>query len=170
MSRFWRNFWSETGRNTGKWISNKTFGDSGWATPRRHILDGELRGSKRSKNRKSSPQNSNQEYENYSNSDDDYDLTEKLNSIDFGDSIDEICDALDKIFPLLEEAGYVDDGAVKDKIQSGIFRLKRKGANIEADFYRKRLGKKNLTKTLILSFCIFIVLFGALATHLGWLD
>jgi hypothetical protein len=40
MSRnnFWRNFWGETGRNSGKWVSNKVFGDAGWATPRRHIF------------------------------------------------------------------------------------------------------------------------------------
>jgi hypothetical protein len=40
MSRnnFWRNFWGETGRNSGKWASNKVFGDKGWATPRRHIF------------------------------------------------------------------------------------------------------------------------------------
>jgi len=37
---FWRNFWGETGRNTGKWASNKIFGVTGWATPRRIIFDG----------------------------------------------------------------------------------------------------------------------------------
>lgn len=38
-SRFWGNFWGETGRNSGKWVSNKVFGNSGWATPKRHIFN-----------------------------------------------------------------------------------------------------------------------------------
>ncbi|MFY7970948.1 MAG: hypothetical protein ACOVOO_03335 [Flavobacteriales bacterium] len=38
-SSFWRSFWSETGRNTGKWISNGVFGIKGWATPKRIITD-----------------------------------------------------------------------------------------------------------------------------------
>jgi hypothetical protein len=37
---FFRSFWRETGKNTGKWASNKIFGNTGWATPRRHIIDG----------------------------------------------------------------------------------------------------------------------------------
>jgi len=38
-SRFWGNFWGETGRNTGKWASNKIFGNAGWATPKRLIIE-----------------------------------------------------------------------------------------------------------------------------------
>lgn len=38
-STFFQSFWREAGRNTGKWASNKIFGPTGWATPRRHIID-----------------------------------------------------------------------------------------------------------------------------------
>lgn len=31
-NRFWGNFWGETGRNSGKWMTNKVFGPAGWAT------------------------------------------------------------------------------------------------------------------------------------------
>lgn len=40
---FWGNFWGETGRNSGKWVSNKLFGPAGWATPRRHIFNNEIK-------------------------------------------------------------------------------------------------------------------------------
>lgn len=46
MSRnnsFWSNFWGETGRNSGKWVSNKVFGLAGWATPKRHIFNNEIK-------------------------------------------------------------------------------------------------------------------------------
>jgi hypothetical protein len=39
-STFFSSFWRETGRNTGKWASNKIFGNTGWATPKRHIIEG----------------------------------------------------------------------------------------------------------------------------------
>jgi hypothetical protein len=38
---FWGNFWSETGTNAGKWASNKVFGPTGWATPRRYLFQGD---------------------------------------------------------------------------------------------------------------------------------
>lgn len=39
MSTFGKSFSRELGKNTGKFVSNKVFGTSGWATPRRHIID-----------------------------------------------------------------------------------------------------------------------------------
>lgn len=40
---FWGNFFGETGRNSGKWVSNKVFGPTGWATPKRHIFSNDNR-------------------------------------------------------------------------------------------------------------------------------
>jgi hypothetical protein len=53
-SRFWGNFWGETGRNSGKWVSNKVFGNAGWATPRRHIFGDGSGDEKKIRNRSSS--------------------------------------------------------------------------------------------------------------------
>lgn len=39
MGTFGKSLSRELGKNTGKYISNKVFGNSGWATPRRHIID-----------------------------------------------------------------------------------------------------------------------------------
>jgi hypothetical protein len=35
---FWSSFWRETGKNTGKWASNKIFG-RGWSTPYSHDVN-----------------------------------------------------------------------------------------------------------------------------------
>ncbi len=48
---FVKSFKREMGRNTGKWASNKVFGNTGWATPRRHIIEVEERKKLRSEAR-----------------------------------------------------------------------------------------------------------------------
>ena len=40
---FGKSLQNELGRNTGKWLSNKVFGNTGWATPRRHVIEVEQR-------------------------------------------------------------------------------------------------------------------------------
>lgn len=40
---FGKSLQNELGRNTGKWVSNKVFGNTGWATPRRHVIEVEKR-------------------------------------------------------------------------------------------------------------------------------
>ncbi len=40
---FGKSLKSELGRNAGKWVSNKVFGNTGWATPRRHVIEVEQR-------------------------------------------------------------------------------------------------------------------------------
>jgi len=55
---FFSSFWRETGKNTGKWASNKIFGDTGWSTPRRHIIERGENNSGSRGNRNSNIQNS----------------------------------------------------------------------------------------------------------------
>ncbi|MDD2197865.1 MAG: hypothetical protein PHW91_11840 [Bacteroidales bacterium] len=43
MGIFGKSFSQELGKNTGKWASNKIFGNTGWATPRRHVIEVEQR-------------------------------------------------------------------------------------------------------------------------------
>lgn len=40
---FGKSLQNELGKNTGKWLSNKVFGNTGWATPRRHVIEVEQR-------------------------------------------------------------------------------------------------------------------------------
>lgn len=51
MSTFGQSLSRELGKNTGKWVSNKVFGNTGWATPRRHIIEVEERKKAREKAR-----------------------------------------------------------------------------------------------------------------------
>lgn len=48
---FGKSFQNELGRNTGKWVSNKVFGNTGWATPRRHVIEDEKRKQQRAEAR-----------------------------------------------------------------------------------------------------------------------
>ncbi|MDD3892516.1 MAG: hypothetical protein PHE03_09485 [Bacteroidales bacterium] len=43
MGIFGKSFSQELGKNTGKWASNRIFGNTGWATPRRHVIEVEQR-------------------------------------------------------------------------------------------------------------------------------
>lgn len=163
MANFWKSFWRETGKNTGKWASNKVFGNKGWATPKRHILDTD-EGSKKStsstrRSHSSDSISSNEETEATYNG---FELVDKINESDFGDSVDSICEALDDLFPLLADTGYAYDGSIKEKIRSGIFHLRRKGAHYEAEYYEKRLKKKSSGKVIFI-----VLLVGFLALGFG---
>lgn len=48
---FGKSLQNELGRNTGKWVSNKVFGNTGWATPRRHVIEVEKRKQQRAEAR-----------------------------------------------------------------------------------------------------------------------
>ena len=163
MSNFWKNFWRETGKNTGKYTSNKVFGNKGWATPKRHILDtDEVSNKSTLTKRRSSSSSSTPSSKETEAIYDGFELVDKINESDFGDSINSICEALDDLFPLLADTGYAYDGSIKEKIHSGIFHLRRKGAHYEADYYEKRLKKKSLGKVIFI-----VVLIGFLAVMIS---
>lgn len=175
MATFWKSFWRETGKNTGKWTSNKVFGNKGWATPKRHILDtdevnNKSTSSKRKSRSSSSTSSSRRSLSSDSTSSNEeteatyngFELVDKINESDFGDSADSICEALDDLFPLLADTGYAYDGSIKEKIRSGIFHLRRKGAHYEAEYYEKRLKKKSSGKVIFI-----LLLVGFLAVGFG---
>lgn len=151
-SRFWGSFWGETGRNTGKWASNKIFGSTGWATPRRHIFDSDNSPSGRKRSRSSS--------EDYSDNTPEHDwnevrvdrLLEMANEISFNtNNIDEICVKLDDLLTGAQTANkfiHSDNMCNKvfvSKIKSGIMRLRRNQEYELADFYKQEL--KNVTRS-----------------------
>jgi len=144
-SRFWGNFWGETGRNTGKWASNKVFGPSGWATPRRHIFDSDSTGKSRSSSNRTSSSG---------NSSDDWDearidrLMGTANDISFsGSSVDSICNSLDDLLTSARKANkYAGENKLsgsifQTKINAGIMRLRRLGERELADFYQSEFKK-----------------------------
>lgn len=165
-SRFWGSFWGETGRNSGKWVSNKLFGPSGWATPKRLIFDNDISNSETISSK-----------ENNSDAEDEWDeirinnLLEVAHEITFNDSdVDSICSSLDNLLTAARKANkYAQNNKLssdifQSKINAGIMRLRRLSEKELADFYqlefqkvkRSTLWKKAAPFVFILVLLIFI--------------
>lgn len=168
-SRYWGNFWGETGRNTGKWLSNKVFGETGWATPRRHIMHNEGNKSRSKSRQSNSVSDSSDESdvylkEHYRNENM---LKQKASGITFNsDDVNEICVNLDQLITGANMAheSQTSVGMFTSKIRSGILRLRRLGEHELADFYQKELnrtGRKQIKRTILL-ILTGIVTFGGL--------
>jgi hypothetical protein len=164
-SFFWSNFWGETGRNSGKWASNKLFGISGWATPKRIILNSDDMRKKTSGDdfledeiQTESRQNVKQD-RNY--------LYKKATDLKFeNDDIKEICENIDELLLGAHQAiqDQISVNIFKVKIRSGINRLYRLGETDMADFYSSEL--KKLTGSVVLErigrFVLIVIVFAGL--------
>jgi len=142
-SRFWGSFWGETGRNSGKWVSNKIFGPTGWATPKRLIFDNDTGNSE-----------STSSNENNSDAEDEWEeirinnLLEVANEISFnGSDVDSICSSLDNVLTAARKANkYAQNNELssdifQSKINAGIMRLRRLSEKELADFYQLEFQK-----------------------------
>jgi hypothetical protein len=173
-SRFWSNFWGETGRNTGKWASNKIFGDTGWATPKRHILHNEGRRGNYAKGG-ASPSGSydaqkdslatelylTEHFENIR------ELRQKASEISFDSgNTNQICNRLDELLTgaRMAQQSNSSESIFTTKIRAGIVRLRRAGEYELANFYRSELNKVLLTKIgkKLVTLLLMILVFGGL--------
>ena len=162
---FFKSFWRETGKNTGKWASNKVFG-SGWSTPFRHIVQSDT----------PTAEGLEQLAENLSNRrinepsgppvDRKY-LYKKASELQFdGHELDEICKNMDEL--LLGAHQAVQDQSSVDiftiKIRSGIHRLLRMGETDLAAFYTSELEKlnKSVFWKKVGFFLLMVLVFGGL--------
>lgn len=145
-SKFWGSFWRETGRNTGKFTSNKIFGPTGWATPRRHILSSDKVNSSRKKT-SGSPANqvSSESKHDWSETRVER-IIDMANEIKFNtNNIDDICSKLDDLLTGARTANkyiHSDNMCNKvfvSKIKSGIMRLRRNREQELANFYAREL-------------------------------
>lgn len=175
-SRFWGNFWGETGRNTGKWASNKVFGPTGWATPRRHILHNEKGGKTSGKSQSSSSSSSSSTNEDQDMAselflNDHYknrqDLQNKADSIRFdSNDVDVICTNIDELLTGARSAqqNNLSEGVFIPKIRAGIMRLQRLREHELAAFYKGELNQVLRVKWLekLKYFLIMVVVFGGL--------
>jgi len=163
-SSFWGSFWRETGKNTGKWTSNKIFG-SGWSTPYKHIVEkssDETSGSRI----KSSPSSSHDK-ENLSGHHANF-LFEKADEIDFNSNhANEITQKLDDLLQGAHQAiqNQSSVSIFTAKIRSGIQRLRRLGDHDSAVFYQKELNRihRSYYLKIVGLIIISIIVFGALA-------
>jgi len=140
-NRFWGGFWRETGKNTGKWASNKVFGD-GWSTPFRTRISRDEPSFEEIEavvSRTQAPRGGMSKRM----SDPDY-LFDKAEEVQFNSS--EINDITNKLNELLLGAHKaIEDGTsvqiFRTKIRSGIQRLKRLGETETARFYESEYSK-----------------------------
>jgi hypothetical protein len=153
-SRYWGSFWGETGRNTGKWVSNKVFGETGWATPKRHIMHNDGNKS-RSKSRQSdSSDESDVSFKDHYRNE--RMLKQKASGITFNsDDVNEISVNLDQLITgaNMAQESQTSVGMFTSKIRSGILRLRRIGEHEMADFYQKelnRIGRKQTIRIILL--------------------
>ena len=158
---FLNSFFRETGKNTGKWVSNKVFG-SGWSTP--HRIRHEY----------SNTDDSN-------NSDDDFgdaqlselnaETRRVRNLVEDTDFTNNNADAISVQLDDLITAGRnswdtnTSLGLFRPKIQSGIIRLRRLGEHELANHYQSewnRLNRGRIFRILRL-ILLAVVLLGGLA-------
>lgn len=164
---FWTNFWRETGRNTGKWVSNKVFGNSGWATPRRHYINFEHEGIKGAFNLKPgsddefmrSVQWELQRLEEMGKRED---MIEEVSKIQFTNNPEKIAFDLEKLLVILGKLKLGDNlrHSVIVKIEAGIKRLILLKQHEMAHFYNQQL--KRLKRRPI------IVVITSLGMFVGW--
>ncbi len=180
-SSFWGNFWGETGRNSGKWISNKVFGASGWATPKRILFGEDTTSIKRGRGRNVTSNNTNN-----ANSDNQEllksqqlaleekelkfkqlnqeKILEMAKNIKFSSTnLDSICSTLDDLMlGATKASNFMDyknfnDNIFVHKINAGIMRLQKLKENEMAEFYKQQL--KGLKKTHFTKHTLPIVIY-----------
>jgi hypothetical protein len=153
---FFKSFWRETGKNTGKWASNKVFGD-GWSTPFRTRISRDepsIEEIEAVVSRTQAPRGGMSKRM----SDPDY-LFDKAEDVQFNSSeINDITNKLDEL--LLGAHKAIEDGTsvqiFRTKIRSGIQRLKRLGEIDTAHFYESEYGKISRGVMMGRLFIVFI--------------
>jgi hypothetical protein len=142
-SSFWGSFWRETGKNTGKWASNKVFG-SGWSTPFKHIVEGESGKDSRDMDLEIDNMLSKiGEKKSCSSVNSDEFMLNAANKVVFNQN--DITDVRTKLDELLVNANMARDKwrnsrIFEVKIKSGIILLKQAGATELANFYEIELN------------------------------
>jgi hypothetical protein len=153
---FFKSFWRETGKNTGKWASNKVFGD-GWSTPFRTRISRDVpsvEDIEATVSRRQTPRGGMSKRV----SDPDY-LFDKADEVEFNSQeVNDITNKLDELQLGAHKA--IEDGTsvqiFRTKIRSGIQRLKRLGEIDTARFYESEYSKISRGVMMGRLFIVFI--------------
>jgi hypothetical protein len=180
---FWSSFWRETGKNTGKWASNKMFG-RGWSTPFSHDVNVNHSGSNFSGNN-SLDYSSGSNNSSGNNTDDllnellendaleSQRSTEILNQ-DFSDNPKELFEQVSDLISQLNvrsigiQSSSMKNGLIS-RARHGILLMETLGMHEAAAEFKKELKQyqyKNYGR-FVFAFLFMIFLFGALLFVLG---
>lgn len=165
-SSFWKSLWSETGRNTGKWISNGVFGNKGWATPKRMIIESDHSENDRNSNR--------------SEESNDYLLDEiikpaaseaemfdiAVNADIQAESKKEVCYSMDLLLVAALQAfkDRQNNSIFLVKLRLGVIKLQQMGEHELASVYRKEILRLRIKKVsrAVGILLLFLFIFGGL--------
>lgn len=167
MGTFGKSFTREIGKNTGRFVSNKVFGD-GHASKHKIIHGRENARSKASeikaaaeeikaaaKEMKAEAEYERQQQETLK------DKQSMINQITFGSGIEEITHALDKLVVTYKSDNDNDiKSAVRAKAQAGIIKLESLGENKLATHYKKQFPKPGLVGNIFTIVGVSVLVMG----------
>jgi len=163
-STFGSSFKRELGKNTGRFVSNKVFGD-GHASKHKIIHDGKIARANAAESKAAATEmKAEAEYERQQQET----LREKqsmINQIRFGSDVDEITHALDELL-IIYKSDDDDDikSAARAKAKTGIIKLNSLGEIDLAKHYKKQLPNPALRNLGIgLGLFLFLIIMAVLA-------
>lgn len=175
MGTFGRSFSRELGKNTGKFVSNKVFGDS-WSTPYRSSV----RIEQKQKIVETQKEIKKLEYDNSIKKiqlEQDFEkqketsmIIEQIVSTNFADKTNEqIFQSLTELYSLSESTknDQIKNASI-EKIDAGLFMLRKKGAIDEVNFFESKFiekteKQKNEQKSKNKSLGIFLIILGVIS-------
>ena len=176
---FWGSFWRETGKNTGKWASNKVFG-RGWSTPHSHDVNINHSGSNFSgiNNIDNSSGNNTDDLLNELHENDALESQRSIEILnqDFSDNPKELFEQVSDLISQLNVRSIgVQSSSMKNALTSrakhGILLMESLGMQDAAAEFKKELKQyriKNYSR-FVFAFLFLIFLLGALFAILGGL-
>jgi hypothetical protein len=169
---FWGSFWRETGKNTGKWASNKVFG-RGWSTPHSHDVNINHSGSNFSDNNPidNSSENNTDDLLNELHENDALDSQRSIEILnqDFSDNPKELFEQVSDLISQLNVRSIgIQSSSKKNALISranhGILLMESLGMHEAAAEFKKEIKQyrfKNYFR-FVLAFLFMIFLLGAL--------
>jgi hypothetical protein len=172
MGNFSKSLGREFGKNTGKFISNKLYGDN-WSTPYRTTQS--VRVTVAQANLKAQEAIANAQIENariqqeIEEENFERNLKMDLQKIQFSNNKDDIYQLLTEIFSVYEgnESETIKNSAIS-KIKDGIFKLKSINANFEASYFEDKVKKIENKKRLNIIYLIIFFAVGIIVSIWGW--
>jgi len=175
MGTFGKSLSRELGKNTGKVISNAVFGNK-WSTPHRvgaSVKIAEIRADKAKSQADAIVSKAEMEL-SIARRKMNVEALGEISDLSFSNNVDQIYDVLTKLWSIAQnhDSNGGNSGlksAAISKIEDGIFKLKRLGANEEADYFQTKLtAAENVKKKETRNDTIFYIV-AAVAALLLWL-
>lgn len=157
MGTFGKSLGRELGKNTGKFVSNKVFGDQ-WSTPYRVSATAQAAKYKASQAKIEAEAEFDRvrQQERIELERNDREILLKISKVQFNSNKEEVYHTLTEMYSLLE--GYQDTKvkkSAKAKVQDGLFKLKQIDALEEYEYFKNKLEEREKQVKFRLYFLLF---------------